>query len=399
MAGFGDYFSIRRSEKAIAPLDGLRAFAVILVVFRHATLPFMPQEGALLPVGGWDAAFPMMNGWIGVDLFFILSGFLISYHICNRYLEKNTSMHWRDYIFRRLLRILPAYYTVLFLVVLGVFPGYVPPAGDITAGNVIKHLFLLQDYTGSNLLVVFWSLGVEEKFYFLCPFFLMALLKTDKVRIHYTVMALMIALLPLIRWVTVLMHPEINDYPGFFTMLRSPFHVTLDGLLVGILCALVYRNKPHLEALRKTSAPECLFWGGFLGIAAFLVSDDHLRQIGFFDKVFMESYLALCFGSIVMACLLGVRACKLLSARILFYIGTLSYSLYLLHFALLPLAVKATAVVLAGYGINWLTVPAVGLPVLLLIFWVISLSATLALYYGVEKPFLLLRDVKKSKKA
>ena len=399
MAGFRDYFSIRRSEKAIAPLDGLRAFAVILVVFRHATLPFKQQDSAMLPIGSWDAAFPMMNGWIGVDLFFILSGFLISYHICSRYLEKNVSMHWRDYIFRRLLRILPAYYAVLFLVVLGAFPGYVPPAGDITAGNILKHIFLLQDYTGSNLLVVFWSLGVEEKFYFLCPFFLIALLKTDRARIHYIVMALMIAALPLMRWITMLIHPEVSDYPGFFTVFRSPFHVTLDGLLVGILCALIFRNKAHLEVLRNTPVPEFLFWGGLLGIAAFLVSSDHLQEIGFFEKVFMESYLALCFGSIVMACLLGVRACKFLSARVLFYIGTLSYSLYLLHFALLPLTAQVTAAVMAGYGINWLAVPAASLPVFLLIFWAVSLAATLTLYYGIEKPFLLLRDLKKKKKS
>ena len=73
-----DYFSLTRKTTAISALDGLRGLAIVLVLLRHATLPFQTTEIPILPVLGWDAATPLLNGWIGVDLFFVLSGFLIS---------------------------------------------------------------------------------------------------------------------------------------------------------------------------------------------------------------------------------------------------------------------------------------------------------------------------------
>ena len=69
------YFKISRSERGIYALDGLRAIAVLLVLFRHATRVFS-DETNIIPMGSYDWATFFVNGWVGVDLFFVLSGFL-----------------------------------------------------------------------------------------------------------------------------------------------------------------------------------------------------------------------------------------------------------------------------------------------------------------------------------
>lgn len=83
--GLPGYLAMERSPSALAELDGLRAFAILLVLARHALRPFHDGAQPLLPIAGWDVATPFLNGWIGVDLFFVLSGFLISRHLLARH--------------------------------------------------------------------------------------------------------------------------------------------------------------------------------------------------------------------------------------------------------------------------------------------------------------------------
>ncbi len=79
------YFAIERGRGAIKGLDGLRGIAILLVLGRHGIRPFYDPADPVLPIGSWDASIPFINGWMGVDLFFVLSGFLISHHIIRRW--------------------------------------------------------------------------------------------------------------------------------------------------------------------------------------------------------------------------------------------------------------------------------------------------------------------------
>ena len=142
-------------------LDGLRALAIALVVARHSLRPFISEDD-YAPVATWGAVdlTPfLMNGWVGVDLFFVLSGFLIG-----RQAFRNDG--WGRFWFKRVTRIVPAYWTCLALVAL-VLTG--ARAWGQAGWDFAAHLVMLQDYTGSVFVPAFWSLGAEEKFYLLAP--------------------------------------------------------------------------------------------------------------------------------------------------------------------------------------------------------------------------------------
>ena len=206
VASRASYFRMTRPPSALPALDGLRACAIILVLLRHAVRPFHPEVAPLLPLGAWDAATPMINGWMGVDLFFVLSGFLITHHICHRYADGFDRRGLIDYVRRRLFRIVPAYYVVLLLVAAGAFP-YYPVAPERLGERVGYHLLFMQDYLPSDIVVVFWSLGVEEKFYVLAPLLLMGVRACRRRWVRYGVLASLALAPTLLRGLTWLGSP------------------------------------------------------------------------------------------------------------------------------------------------------------------------------------------------
>ena len=147
-----DYWRFERTAGAFASLDGLRAIAVLLVVWRHGLFPFFEAHGRapLLPpdegtvaVGGYDLATIFINGWIGVDLFFVLSGFLIARQLLS--LEQRPGgIRYRSYLLKRFLRIMPTYVFVLLMVALGLVPLY-QVAPEFLGIRVAYNLLVLQE--------------------------------------------------------------------------------------------------------------------------------------------------------------------------------------------------------------------------------------------------------------
>jgi hypothetical protein len=180
-----------RRQGAIPELDGLRGIAILLVLLRHGARPYWEGTGSLYPIGAWDAGIPLVNGWMGVDLFFVLSGFLISHHIMRRSAGPVARVEWREYCSRRLLRIAPAYYAVLLLVALVPLPFY-PIDREGIGLRLAYHLLFLQDYLPSDFVVAFWSLGVEVKFYLAAPLLLLALTRLTRPLARYRALVLLL---------------------------------------------------------------------------------------------------------------------------------------------------------------------------------------------------------------
>ncbi len=381
------YLHMTRPAGSVAALDGLRALAIILVLLRHAVVPFRTVHVPLLPVAGWDAVTPLVNGWMGVDLFFVLSGFLITHHVCRRYggiLDRRSA---GDYLMRRALRIVPAYYAVLFLVAAGGVPYYTVAPDDL-GRRVLYHMLFMQDYLVPDILVVFWSLGVEEKFYLLAPLLLAGALRARRRWIQYAIVGV-VALLPtFFRWQVARSAPAGLDYQLYFPLFRSAFHLSFDGLAMGMLCALVHRDREHLRWARNPRVAHALFWIGAAIVAWLLGARPLYDHIGVFDEVHLGAVLALGMSGMLLGLALGGGPRRWFEGRSLFVVSRLSYTLYLLHYALIP-----AAMVLSGAAADSAASPPLARLAVFLPFYLgLSFAAAALLHYVVEKPFLLLRE-------
>jgi peptidoglycan/LPS O-acetylase OafA/YrhL len=380
------YLRMERSPNALAELDGLRAIAILLVLGRHAVHPYFDAASPILPIAGWDAAALLLNGWIGVDLFFVLSGFLITKHLLSR-LDDPNGLALGPYLAKRALRIVPAYYAVLLLVAAGIVPMYTIPQ-DALSLRLGYHALFLQDYLPANIVVAFWSLGVEEKFYLLAPLLLAAVATVRRPEGQLTAVALIAMMGPALRMATTLVHPDVDQYPLFFRTFRSPFHACIDALMMGVLGALIYRHRERLAWARDPRAVALMLWFGIALSGWLLLTAPLLDHIDGFDKVVQPLLIALAAGAILCGVALRARPIPALRGPLLFVLAKLSYCLYLVHLPLIP-------------GLIWLLDGPLGLahatPVhrfaaFLPLFACSSLLAAALLHYLVEKPFLVLKD-------
>lgn len=354
-----------RSEY-IPALDVLRALAVLLVMLRHFSSVGM-AEGTI-GFGPLDNF--MLNGWIGVDLFFLLSGYLIA-----RPFFTGSFPGWKPYLWRRALRILPAYFLVLALLVMGAFPFYDFAREDL-GWRVTYHLLFLQDYLPADILVVLWSLGVEEKFYLLCPLLLPLILRAP-LRWQYVALLGVILLGPLARALALAVYGPATDYPMFFEVYRSPFHACIDGLFLGVLVARLH-VAGQLVHLKPRQAQQ-LFFLGLGGLLILLASVELLAYLGPVAAVLRPNVISLLMALLLLATVAGGMPRWLEQAPLL-YTGRISYSLYLLHLPLLGLALAMSSHVSS----SWL--------VQLAFFALFSFAAAGLSYRLVEQPFLRLKN-------
>lgn len=372
------YFAFPAIAGQVPALDGLRALAIILVMARHG----LRAEGhaPALMIGGWDALAPLVNGWVGVDLFFVLSGYLIAGS-----LMRDGAPGIGAYVVNRALRILPAYYAVLLIVAFGLVPFY--PVSDTGLGlRIAYHLLFLQDYLPANFVVVFWSLGVEEKFYLLAPLIVLPLCAIRGRGRAFAILIALIVLAPGLRAITAAALPGIADYPAFFQAFRSPFHASMDALLIGVLAAWLV----HDRTLAATAGRHAgwIFWVGTAGFVTLIAPVEMLAQITLYDKLAQSTLVALACGAMVLGAALGGGPVRALSATWLRVTARLSYCLYLVHLALVPLAARIGEVIFP-------TLPpgtTAQFAAFFCVYVLLSLAAALALHYLVEKPGLLLKS-------
>ena len=392
----GGYFSFARTPFAIAELDGLRAIAILLVLLRHAAHPLQQGHGAVLAFYGWDMATPFINGWIGVDLFFVLSGFLISCHLMRRNIAGGATAaprhcgpgagrawSWRRYLSARALRIVPTYLFVMAIVVAGLIPLY-HIAGGLMGVRIGYHILFLQDYLPANIVVSFWSLGVEEKFYLLAPLLILATLRLGRPRQRYALLAGIILLPSLLRVMTALAHPQIDSYEAFFPIFRSPFHLSFDGLIIGVLCAQIHMDRALVEKLRAGAIFQLAWLAGLAIILSHLLLTDLMGTIGWYDKSIQPLVISIGFGLILMSVICDNKDHRLLGSWGALMMARISYPLYLIHLPLIPLALAVQGPgAAAGFS---------GFASFAIVFISMSMLAALVIHFLVEKPFLLLKE-------
>lgn len=344
-------------------LDLLRTVAILLVLLRH---------GSRIENNGLTDGFLanlFKNGWIGVDLFFVLSGYLIACGLIRRS-NPQSGFFPKGYFKDRILRIVPAYYVVLLLCAAGFFPGF----GQASAQSIFAHLIFLQDYTGSDINVVFWSLGVEEKFYIIAPVIVLLLARQSSMKACAALCVALLLISPLCRGLTFEAIAGRVGYDQYFAMMRSPFHMSLEGFVVGIMVAIL-RTRGFSVSPSAALAALC---AGAGVLVMWLGSNEFLGEITRIDVWLAPSLLALLFGVMVF-CAACLSDRKMRFEPFFRVNARLSYTLYLVHFPLLPLVLA-----LSEQQHHW-------------VFWAAYLGLSYALaiivHFGVEKPFLLLKQM------
>ena len=291
-------------QERLPQLDGIRGIAILVVMLHN--------ESGRYPFLYFDHIFA--NGWMGVDLFFALSGFLITGILLD---TKPSNRYFKNFYARRCLRIWPLYYSSIFLMFV-IIPFLRPVDGQIIfqrSGPWWAYPFYLQNFLvprpagAAGLLGVTWSLAVEEQFYLVWPFIVRSCTSTV---LRRTVIGI-ILVSPLLR--LLLSHTTVDLYSNTFAR--------LDGLMAGALLAIVIRGSDFVPSRFVSTAWIVLF---ITIPAAFFTEALQARWIVF-------SMSAAGSASLVYLSLFSRQKWlqRVMKSSFLVYTGTISYGLYLLH--------------------------------------------------------------------
>jgi peptidoglycan/LPS O-acetylase OafA/YrhL len=307
----------------VSELDGLRGIAILLVLVFH----FTPASGFLHPL-----AHVFQVGWIGVDLFFVLSGYLITGILLD---SASRPHYYRNFIVRRSLRIFPLYYVCLLLY--GYLTFHPNPlrwsqflgVGDarwylVYVGNVWA--FLRNAWPGAAILTPLWSLQVEEQFYWSYPFLVQAVRRGTLAGIlAASVVAALVA-----RIILAVAMPA-NAIGGYVLM-----PCRMDALAMGGLVAVAARESPRWLKHPWIGRLTVLCLAIFLAVCLLVSETPWSRAM----CTFGYSAIDLAFTGLLILLIgrrrpLLVRVCRW---RWLVWLGIISYGLYLLHVPALTLA-------------------------------------------------------------
>lgn len=348
--------------REIRVLDGLRAVAALSVLTYHAVRVTTTHPVLL----GVDVSFAWNFTQTGVHLFFILSGFLLFLPYARVLLQGRTLPSARRFYERRALRILPAYYVCLAILALLQLPSLLSLSG---LGNVASHLvFLHDDFPAYNRMIEgpFWTLAVEWQFYLVLP--LLAALVARIAGAARSVMRVAGGVLCVLLLALVLRAADAQAN-GYLTrthggtahaLLTLVVRVTmgsqgkfLEVFAVGMLCSVLYvagteqqRLSPRLA--RRIALPLSLAaLAGMYALAQWdlrttIDAPPYFKTISALDwgVLLGPLLIGMSYAALMMSILWGGRMLKaVFEARVLRFIGLISYSLYLWHLPIVQASV------------------------------------------------------------
>lgn len=314
-----------RTPGRIPELDGLRAMAVLMVIADHY-FSWIPYSGARF-------------GWLGVDLFFILSGFLITTILLGL---RDKEEYFRTFYARRALRIFPPYYlclAVYFTVSLamgkpgtvGLWMQYVFYYTSLQVGqpSILHHPAVFNAGVAMGIAVL-WSLSVEEIYYTVWA----PVVRFFSMRGVWATVVGMIVVAPMLRW-----HFHTPEFPETYT-----FYCRMDGLGFGSLIALVHaREQQGDERMQRVALWMRSAWPVLLLLWLAVAIPAHADQASRVFNTFGISLADAFFASMVFAVIgstggSGIVA-RLLRMEWLRSIGKVSYTLYLVHYPIRVLTI------------------------------------------------------------
>jgi len=296
------------NTKSISGLQVARGIAALLIVLFHTDLNLKLYIGQNELFGFWNF------GLIGVDFFFVLSGFII-YWVYSSDKRKEKSIFL--YIKKRIIRIYPPYLIITFalLVAYNVFPTFSNSGRNI---SVLASLFLIPSESFSPALIVSWTLMHELLFYFV---FITFLISTKYFRIVSFLWAGLILVLNLSSSLLVKNILYLNPYNLEF--------------LFGIIAAIIVKKQ-------KSSLLHLIFGFSILILFVCIHNGDFGKNI-YFNGLFTRVVLGTCFMLIITG-LYSIES-KVRYSKALIFFGTASYSIFLIHSPIISILIRLAAMI------------------------------------------------------
>ena len=347
-------------------LDLLRALAIILVVIYHAGIMGFPLPGR---VHRW--------GWIGVDLFFVLSGYLIGGQLLAE-LARSKRLNLARFYARRALRIMPAYSVILTiyfsLPAWREYPDMAQPLWKFLSSiqNIALH--------GGTAFSHAWSLAVEDQFYLALPFILLVLFWRPRGAMILSCVIVVGGVL--LRAFLAAQNPSVDggvSFRGFQAWIYYPTWTRLDPLVFGVVIAAIEKFRPQLWQ-RLTNSTIWL-WVPALALIVYALWLGENEYINFNACVWQFPLLAIAMAVLLICAVsprLPLRRVAIPGAA---FVASIAYSAYLVQ----KLVIHGVIEFCRAHAIDPKTAPAL-IGVELCVY-----AAATILFFTVERPFLQLR--------
>jgi len=328
-------FAENSKENAHIPeLDGIRGVAIALVLMFH----FLYVPAVVTPGGlAWHVLAPLRMGWTGVDLFFVLSGFLIGGILLD---ARGSSNYFRTFYIRRSYRILPLYALVVFACYLQTVileRENLPQLSWMLQGRLpwFSYMFFVQNFWmaaqntfGTWGLGGTWSLAIEEQFYITLPFLIWML----GPRCLQKVLLAAVIAAPIIRTLFCL------GWPGNWMLAYVLMPCRADALLLGVLAAIAMRTMTYRTWIDQNGrlirrALFVLFLGCTVLLHLASSPDSRLMQTFGYSWVALLYALCLVYALTQRSSLIS----RILRVDVLKSLGKVAYGVYLLHACVITL--------------------------------------------------------------
>ena len=302
--------------KRIPELDGIRGIAAIIIIIWHYGRMQLVNNHCMA-----SEYFKVATGffWTGVDLFFVLSGFLLGSILLN---NKSSNNYFKTFYIRRICRIFPVYYLVVIILIIICFAG-IGYATDWWFNNKIpnwayltysQNIFIaFKETLGNRWLSHTWSLALEEQFYIILPLIIYFLNRKSLV----IVLSVCILSAPIFR------HLSNNWYQTF-----NLIYCRFDSLFSGVLIAVAMQNEVIVSFLKKHNFKLTILFLGMLLLSAMFT----------FHKLFLSylnshSWFAMVFAVLLLVVLTNKNNIFSVISRNKYLVkaGIISYGMYLYH--------------------------------------------------------------------